>query len=137
LPKFISSTSKSDHAPLKECLQFAQRERPRGAARVPPRQRVAVVLIDHAVTDAILAAAGVDAGDILRCRGDREARDRHLVLQKIRQVLAAHEGRVDSSQHLSIFVAERRLRLILWNLIEPPGIYQSLQRRLAFGCDRS
>ena len=51
---------------VEERLQLAQRQRPGRGARAPAGQGLAAILVDHAIVDAMLAAASEDAGDVLR-----------------------------------------------------------------------
>jgi hypothetical protein len=73
-----------------------------------------------------LRRRGVDAGDVLGHRGDRDAGDRDLIRQEIRQVFPAHERGVDPPKRLPLLVTQGRLRQEVRDLIQAFGIDEPL-----------
>jgi len=79
------------------------------------------------------ASSRIDASDVLRHRGDREARDDHFLASHVGQIFSPHEGRMNASSCLALFVAQRRLREEIRDAVGAPGFDQALKRCLALG----
>jgi len=79
------------------------------------------------------ASSRIDASDVLRHRGDREARDDHFLASHVGQIFSPHEGRMNAPGCLPLFLVQRRLRKKIRDTVGASGVDQALKRCLALG----